>query len=370
VDFYLAGMVVAFVIGAVKLGVALAIRFSMKARNMGKLGLHYRAATGTFEREGTSVGGWVGVAIWLILVTPFGSWVSVASAGWTYVSARRRAARASISNKVKAVQEIVATRELSREELIEAQEELKRELRQPGAVLTGSEQAEDPTFLVLADDEHFYSTVQANPDVKMLAFTDRSTDDHDWFHSVEEYRFVGDEVQTRLIEDYSESMGNKQWSVKDGVVLESELRKRYEALAIKLPILGTIEEQVARLKQRVEWQPVNRATLRFFVMSQHPTEFPFRERRRLIRTELERIDAAARRLTEEAKVYGLELGEGQRGMEVRFPASFTSADKKRVEEAFLNNERFAAIGMSPSELAHIKELRADLLRLLGEAAAA
>jgi len=368
VEFYLAGIVVAFLMGLLKLGRALSIRFSVKARNMGKLGLYYRAGTGTFESEGTTAGGWVGLAIWLLLVAPLGSWLSAGSAAWTYVSAKRKTDHTTVSDRVKAIQEMVANRELSKEQLVEAQEEVKRELGQAGAVLTGSEEGEDPTFLVLADDEHFYFIVQADPNAKMLRFTDRSADFHDWFHSVEEYRFVRDEVQTRLIEDYSDSMAKKEWSVKDGVVLESELRKRYEAMSIKLSILGTVEEKIARLKERVEWQPVQRATLRFFILSQHPAEFPLRERRRLIRTELERVEAAARKLAEEAKAHGLELREGEHVPEIVFPESFADADKRRVSDALLNEARYAAIGISPAELAHIKELRGDLLKLLGESA--
>ena len=49
-------------------------------------------------------------------------------------------------------------------------------------------------------------------------------------------------------------------------------------------------EEVAKFKAQVEWTAVSNHKLRFFIMSQHPAEFPVRERRRLIRTEIERID--------------------------------------------------------------------------------
>lgn len=366
-EFYLVGVVVAFLMGIVKLGVALSIRLSVKARNLHKLGLRYRASTGTFDKEGTTRAGWVGLAIWLVVVAPLGSWVSVASAVWTYLAAKKKATAAAVPNKVKTIQDVVANRELSREQLIEAQEEVKRELHQPGAVLAGSDDEEEPSNLVLENSDGWWNEVTANPANKTLVFYGHTDDYESVFNSTEEYRFDGNEVLTRLLEDDVEHPGEHVWHVKDGVVLESAIRKRAEE---KKFTLTSPDEEIAQYKEQVEWHPVLNRKLRFFIMSQHPAEFPLRERRRLIRTELERLEAAAWKLTGEAKAHGLEICEGEHGTEMRFPDSFTDADKKSVRDALLNQEHCAALGISLAELAHIKELRGDLLKLLGESTAA
>ncbi len=134
-DLYFTGVVVAFLIGMVKLGAALSTRFSIRANNLKKLGLHFRAATGTFEPEGTTPGGWIALAIWLLALAPIGSWISIASAVWTYVSAIRN--RKPVPDKVKALHSRVASGELSKDQLVELQEEIQRTLGQPGAALTG-----------------------------------------------------------------------------------------------------------------------------------------------------------------------------------------------------------------------------------------
>lgn len=349
-EMYLAGVAVALFIGIVKVGVGLTTRFSTKAQNMAKLGLRYRAGFGSFEHEGSSLGGWIALVVWLVVLAPLGSWLSVASAGWTYISAKRK--QVLFPEKVKAIQDLMARHEMSKEQLIEAQEEIHRVMGQPGAALTGEED-EDPLFLDMSDGD-LVSTVQADPKAKLLTFSDHWSDGHDWWHSVEEYRFVDGQVQSRLTEENRDSMGRKEWSVKDGVVLESELRTR----------LGTREEDVIRFRKRVEWHPVGRLKLRYFIMSQHPAEFPLRERRRLIRTEIERIEAGARRVAVDAAALGLQVGDGKRGMELRYPDGFTDADKERVQTAL--EATYTEARVNSGEIYVLKELRKDLYQLLGE----
>ncbi len=358
-ELYLVGVGVALLIGVVKVGVARSTRFSIRAKNLRKLGLHYRAGRGTFEQEGTAVSGWIALVIWLLVVAPLGSWLCVASAAWTYFSAKRK--QVPIPEKVKVIQDLMARHELSREALIEAQEEMHRVTGQPGAVLTGEEH-EAPAYLVLENDEGWWSEVRANPGAKTLVFYGHTDDHHSEFHSVEEYRFAGERVLSRLLEDYVDHLGKEEWHVKDGVVLESQMRKRAEERRISLT---PVDEEIARYRVQLEWRPIQNRKLRFFVMAQHPAEYPLRDRRRLIRSELERLEAGARKIVEEAKKQGLNVQDGEKGPELRYPEGFTEEDRDRVRKVF-SDAYFAAVGMTADELSTFKLIRADLLKLLGE----
>ncbi len=227
--------------------------------------------------------------------------------------------------------------------------------------MTGAEDG-NPSNLVLDDDDRWWSEVTANPAAKTLVFYAHTDDYQSIFHSTEEYRFDGTQVLMRLLEDYVEHPGERVWHVKDGVVLESAIKKRAEESKFTLT---PVEEELTKYRAQVEWRPVQNLKLRFFVMAQHPAEFPVRERRRLIRTELERLDAGARKIIGDVKAHGLEVIESENGPQVRYPASFTEADRTRASGLF-TDDYFAAAGISESEFQGVKTIRSELLALLGE----
>ena len=200
-DLYIKGVVVAFVIGIIKVLVGLRMRSSTRAKNFARLGLHYRVGNDAFEAAGTSAAGWLGYVGYMLVLAPLFSWLSVAAAVWTFLSFRR--ARTRLKAEFKAFLDLLDSRELSREQLIEAQEKLQASTGRPGAAVT-SDGGDDPACLVLEDKDGWYSEVTAKPEDKTLVFYGHSDDYHSILHSTEEYRFDGTQVLTRLLSDYVE----------------------------------------------------------------------------------------------------------------------------------------------------------------------
>lgn len=357
--WYFAGVAVSFLIGVWRVLYALTTVFSTRARNLAKIGLHYSVLFG-FQQEGSSASGWAFFLIYALALAPLASWLSVGSTMWRVIRSGRKSE--PVPSRVKEIQNLIATRPLTKEQLVELQEELQVVTGATGAALTGAPD-EDPGFLDLSDGD-LISSVEANPKAKLLTISDHWSDGSDWWRSVEEYRFVDGEVQSRLLEESHDSMGRKEWSVKDGVVLENDLRERDANLAIRLAVVDSVDERIAQLKERVSWQPVKRLKLRFFIMAQHPAEFPMRERRRLIRTEIERLEAGARTVRATARELGLLVADEERGVKFRYPEGFLKGDRDRVHTAL--DAAFIRAGVSSGEIYVLNDLRRDLYQLLGE----
>ncbi len=363
-ETYLLGVAVALLLGFVKVGAVIASLPSTRAKNLETIGLYYRYSTGDFDAtKPPGVFGFIGVALWVLVVAPLGSWLSVASAAWGYIRFAR--ARAALPEGVKAIHFRIAHQRLTKDEMIEQQEDLARLQGIPGPVRTGGEDDEEPTLLVLENSSGWYSEVRAaDPERKTLTYCAHPDDYLSVFNSTEEYRFEGNQVLTRLIEDYTEHPGEEVWHVKDGVILESEIRQRHEQS--KVPQVRSIEEELARYASQVQWHPIENRMVRFFVMAQHPSMFPMRERRRIIRSELERLEASARKLRDVVTANGLELHETEEGTNAQYPDTFSDEDRKRIQPLFSDEKLREEVGITLGELHQLKVIRADLLELLGE----
>lgn len=89
-DAYLTGVGIALLIGAVKVLVSFSALASTRAKNVKMIGLHYKPLDGGYGSEPTSATGWFFYVVWLLLLAPLLSWLSVASAAWSLVSAIAR----------------------------------------------------------------------------------------------------------------------------------------------------------------------------------------------------------------------------------------------------------------------------------------
>src|SRR2546421_5235696 len=125
--------------------------------------------------------------------------------------------------------------------------------------------------------------------------------------SLYEYRLEGTDVLIRLIEDWHEDIGvPKYHDVRDGVVLESELRKRDAERSFHIT---DVEAEIADLKKNAEWHKMDSLTfhgLKYFIISR---KLPQADARRYLRQELERLKIGTAALLKEAEKYGLEPNE-------------------------------------------------------------
>ncbi len=197
-----------------------------------------------------------------------------------------------------------------------------------------------------------------------------------------EYRIDGTRVFVRLLQKYKEDPGEpRKWEVRDGVVMESDMRSRDEDQAANsFPLMdalrafnGSIDEQIADLNKQTEWCELvvmgieadlqndycaiasHLVGLKYFILSKR---VPPADARRLIRREIERLKMGAGVFTKEAAKLGLEPG-GDYGLKPIDGHSWPSGDgfKKLVES-------LPAFGISYEEFRSREYLVAVLEKLL------
>ncbi len=121
-----------------------------------------------------------------------------------------------------------------------------------------------------------------------------------------EYKVDGTSVSIRLLNSYEDGESShfkKEWGVRDGVVLESDLRSRWEAKELKF---RSIDETIANLKGQVEWEALRNWSFNGFPYYVVNRALPAPDARRFLRQELERLKLGNARVNQEISKYGLE----------------------------------------------------------------
>lgn len=120
------------------------------------------------------------------------------------------------------------------------------------------------------------------------------------------------EIHMRLLESSHKALGTgKEFSVKDGVVLESELIKYKEVYALK--------DQIPNLKKAVEWERVeiieySNIEVNIYILSKHPEIVSKDDYRKFLRQSVERIKSGLTKVEERLKEKdktGLQILEGE-----------------------------------------------------------
>jgi len=225
---------------------------------------------------------------------------------------------------------------------------------------------EDNEFVIEDKDETIYTAeLDIGPNYQPMPSHFRTDYRHDTSQSksLYEYRLEGTDVSCRLIYDEYEDMGvPEQRDVRDGVVMESEIRKRDESKSARLRSLSNVEDTITSLKKAVEWQkmePLAFHGLKYFILAKKLSQA---DARRYLRRELERFKGGEIGVFKEAEKYGLEPDE-------------TSLDRFKLAEGKpeLSSEDWKTLfasaqtyGISDVEFSWGKKLKGVLEKLLGD----
>lgn len=324
IEWYLIGALIAFLIGVFKVIISISMLFSIRARNLKKVGLFYSCFRGTFIVGKPSKLNFPFYLLYMLVIAPVFSWLSVISATRGYISAW--ANKVQIPERIKEIQYKIATMDLPKEAMIEVQNDLSKILGVNIPVFTGQQDdEEDGNSLTLEHDEDTDRTLDLDPVKHIYSIRFRMMGSFR-SNSIYEYKFDGNKVLVRLLEDSSDSLGcEKSFEVKDNVVIESEVRKqKLDGESDKY-----IEEELSRLKQEVEWHEVRDYKTRFFIMSRHPDVFPTFEYRKAIRTELDRLETGTHKIIQLAKDIGAVVKEHKEGYTIQHPEN---CDDNKKEE--------------------------------------
>jgi hypothetical protein len=178
-----------------------------------------------------------------------------------------------------------------------------------------------------------------------------------------EYRIDGTDVYLRLLHDHGEDYSGgpewEGWDVKDGVVLEADIRAQEE----KKPLIyrssevreTRIAERIAQLKEQTEWAKLrgwNGAV--YFILSKN---LPEPDARRFFRQELERLKKAVSSIEKELTRLGFEPGEDGRWQLKESGTMPPEEDREKL---------WSSHGLSYNEFYAAPKLIKTLQGLLGE----
>jgi hypothetical protein len=224
---------------------------------------------------------------------------------------------------------------------------------------------EDNEFVIEDKDETIYTAeVDIGLDYRPMPNHFRTDYRHDTSQSksLYEYRLEATDVSCRLIYDEYEDMGvPEQRDVRDGVVMESEIRKRDESRSARLRSLSNVEDKITSLKKAVEWQkmePLAFHGLKYFILAK---KLPQADARRYLRQELERLKSGETGFFREAEKYGLEPDESSldRLKLMEGKSELSTEDWKKLFASAQTH------GISDVEFSWGKKLKGVLEKLLG-----
>ena len=164
----------------------------------------------------------------------------------------------------------------------------------------------------------------------------------------------------RLIEDKHSDIGVPEYrDVRDGVILESGIRKRDAESRFHLT---DVEENIASLKTDTQWHKMNSISwhgLMYFIISK---KLPQADARRYLRQELERLKAGEAGFFKEAEKYGLARNEDSLDR-LTLAEGKTQPSNEEFRKLYASAETF---GITSVEFSWGKKLTGVLERLIGD----
>ncbi len=161
---------------------------------------------------------------------------------------------------------------------------------------------------IIEEDDFDTTDFQFFPEDKKFTVSQSIKDDCFYNYQTYEYKISANpiEMQIRLLESSHEPP--KEYSVKDGVVLESEIIKRGHVLP----------DTIQNLKKQVEWSKVDllgHYEVNLYILSKHPEIISKVDYRKFLRESLERIRSGVSKVEEAVKndVKELQIHTGEYG---------------------------------------------------------
>lgn len=185
---------------------------------------------------------------------------------------------------------------------------------------------------IVIDDQYTTDTLEFFPDKKIFEISSSIKDDAFYNYLTYEYRISANPIKLdyRLTERSYEPP--KEYAVKDGVVLESEITKGKEGY-----FLEDAKKRIIDLKKQIEWEKVDvlgNYEVNLYILSLHPEIVSKEEYRKFLRQSVEKIKASVLKVEETVKqdTHGLEITTGDYGKSIWYPN--TEAEKKEMSDYF------------------------------------
>lgn len=304
-DFYLSGVLLAFVINVVRSIFIISNLFSTKTKNFNNIKMYYEITTGGYSKTKTSKIKYAMIFGELLVVSPLFSWLSIGVFAIALIKIYIK--KGQIPEKIKEINFKLSSIELPKENVKECLNEL--------ALFYGLPATD---FRTLSDDEDYDSNelilevprrdydwpaeLYLDKESKRYTITTRSPDYSSTHTTTYEYKFDNPKIYSRTIEHKFEYYLEAEYDIKDGVVLEKEVREKYSESNFRSSEVE-VEERLRELYERVEWsEPAQR--IKYFIMFRHGDMLNDFELKKYFRSEAERIQSGCSHLTREVEKIG------------------------------------------------------------------
>lgn len=174
---------------------------------------------------------------------------------------------------------------------------------------------------IVIDDEHGINTFKIFPESKKIKKDFSIKNDCFFAHDIIEYKISVDpiEIQMRMLESFHEPP--KEYSIRDGVVLESKLIKDNVATRF-------FPDRIEKLKEDVEWNVVplfgGYCEVNLYILSKHPEIISKESYRKFLRQTEQRISIGLSKIEnylKEKDETGLKIIDGKYGRAIWYPES-------------------------------------------------
>lgn len=185
------------------------------------------------------------------------------------------------------------------------------------------------------DDEDSSAGVKFLPEIKKFQVSSNSKENYLFSNQTCQYKISTNptEVYIKLLESSTEPP--LVYSVKDGVVLKSDIiKKDKESLGENYYEEGTLES-IANWEKQVEWNKIELSSwpeVIFFILLKHPEIIPYEEYRRILRQTEEKIKNGLlkiREVLQKTDKTGLQILKGSLGDRIWYPENEEVSEEKR-----------------------------------------
>ena len=193
----------------------------------------------------------------------------------------------------------------------------------------------DEENYIQIDDEFGTNTFKIFPENKKIKRDFSIKNDCFFAHDIIEYKISVDpiEIQMRTLESFHEPP--KEYAIRDGVVLESEIVKDNVATRF-------FPDRIEKLKKEVEWNkvPLLDSEINLYILSKHPEIISSEDYRKFLRQSLERIRLSILKVEEaiEETAHDLEIRASEYGKSITYSKNELE-EKERAEYCALPEEK-------------------------------
>jgi len=349
--YYGVGIIAAFLLGIIRVTLILSTIKSIKAKNFGRIGLHLNFMNGNFSSERPIKLLNLGLYItYILLIAPLFSWLSVFSTLLSILLAKIQ--HVSPPEKIKEINFRISHVNLDKSEMEKIQSEM--------ASIMGYDYPNDDLHILNLDDGEWGDEYKIDTKNKTVQ-RDAHTPDYDgifiWKY---EYRIIERTASWRLIEHSSQHYNEKYFSVKDNVVLESQIK------SFSSDKLSTsLAEEIEYYKNEINWNAIKNYQVNFFIISKHPEIVSSFEFKSLLRSDLERLNNGLSNLIVQVEESGAKIEENEEGTLIRYPDEASPEIKSSIDK-IMTDDNLSNFAINHDEIRNCKLKSKFILNLLGE----